>query len=482
MTRYKIRTLMRWLWIGAAGILPLLLPAQALSASASQLGLLPIFGPDSRDFIGLSLINTSTVKNEVVVTWTDPQGVTSRTASLTLAPGAQRVALLREILAIPEDPTLGWIRIDSSAPGLLSYMTSGRDDILDGTESASAVSTRITLSHVAVNTGFTELAFADTLVSLVNPGTGSVDAHVELIDLNGVAAGDLSVSITARACRTLRVSESFRDALPPNSMGGRTFAGYMKISSDPGLAAWLRVDTPLSRRLLRGRGEEETAPARLAIASHFAFGSSALYHSELSLINAGNSAVTLDLVAQDDRGGKLGSASRTLNPGQGFRENVLDLFAIATPAIYPPVMVTGYVRIRAANGGEFQAIGDVDIARDGNVAAMLTPIATSFSSDLTIPFAISGSNYFTGYAIANENEMLTVQTDVTIELFDPDGSVVGTPRKVSLSPSARFVGMVEDKIPAGYLRVRANGPVALLGSLGTSDVSILAPLPGVPSN
>ncbi len=478
MTIPKAGALVLWLFISMFGITPLRLSAPESAIAASQFSLIPVSETDS-EFIGLSLVNTSAVTNEVTVTWTNSDGIGARTANMSLAPGSQRVALIKEILGFREDPIQGWIRIESSEPGLLSYMTSGRDGMLDGTESAPLISTQIMLPHVAVNTGFMELEHTETLVILINPGTAAANAHAELIGLDGVAAGDIVVSIPARASHTLRVSESFSYVLPPNPVGGRTFRGYMKISSDVGLAGWLRIDTPLSRRLLRGRGVEEIIPAPLAMVSHFAFGSPALYLSELNFINTGDSAVILDMVTQVDRGGRFG-ARRTLSPGQGFREDVTSLFQIAVGAEFPPPMLNGYIRIRAADGGMFQGIGDIDITREGNAASMLYPVGTAFSSDSTMPFVINDSDYFTGYAIANPNELLPVQTQVTSELFDRDGRPVSSPRNLSLSPSTRFVSLIEERVRNGYLRIRANGPVALLGSMGTQNGSMLAPLPWLP--
>ncbi len=474
----RVGTLVFCICISLVGIPSLGLPALDPLIAASQFNLLPVFEPDGNGFSGLSLVNTSAVSNEVTVTWTASDGKDTRTARLSLARGAQRAALLSEIFGVPEDPAQGWLRIDSSQPGLLSYLTSGREGVLDGTESASVISTRITLPHVDVNTGFMELEYADTLVSLVNPGSAAANVRAELIGLDGVIAGEIPVSIAARASRTLRVSEAFRDVLPANGVGGRTFRGYMKISSDVGLAAWLRIDTPLSRSLLRGPGAEEILSARLAVASHFAFGSSALYHSELNFVNTGASTVTLDLAAQIDN--SRFSARRTLGPGQGLREDVISLFGVAVPAVFPPLMLTGYIRIQAADGGMFQGIGDVAIARGTHVASMLYPVEAGSPSRVTMPFAVNDSDYFTGYAIANPNDLLTVQTEVTIELFDTDGHSVGLPRTVSLSPSARFAGLVEEKVRSGYLQIRANGPIVVQGSIGTGNGSVLASLPALP--
>ncbi len=478
MTMPRVGTLVFCICISLFGILSPGSPAQSPLIAASQFSLLPVFEPESNAFSGLSLVNMSTVSNEVTVTWTDSEGNDTRTAKLTLAPRAQRVALLREILGVPDDPAQGWLRIDSSQPGLLSYLTSGRDGVLDGTESASVISTGITLPRVDVNTGFMELEHTDTMISLINPGSAAASVRAELFGLDGVAAGELPVSIPARANRTLRVSEAFRDLLPANGVGGRTFRGYMKVSSDVGLAGWLRIDTPLSRSLLRGRGAEEIVAARLVLASHFAFGGSTLYHSELNFVNAGAAAVTLDLMAQIDN--SRFSTRRTLGPGQVLREDVPSLFGIAVVAVFPPPMLTGYMRIQAADGGMFQGIGDVAITRGTHEACMLYPVQAGSSLRVTMPFAVNDSNYFTGYAIANPNDLLTVQTDVTIFLLDTDGHLVGFPRNVSLSPSARFAGLIEEKVRSGYLEIRANGPIAVQGSIGTADCSVLASLPALP--
>ncbi|MBZ5499727.1 MAG: hypothetical protein LAP85_25285 [Acidobacteriia bacterium] len=446
----------------------------------SQTSLFPVFGSDAGEFVGLSLINTSVARNDVAVTWTDSEGTVARTGSLSLPSGSQRVALVREILDLPAELTEGWIRIDSSEAGLLSYMTTGRDGIVDATAPVSRSSTAIILPHIAVATGFMELEHTDTLVSLVNPGSAAANGQIELIGLDGLTVGKLTVSIPAHGSHTLRVSEAFRDVLPPNPVGGRTFHGYMKAISDSGLAAWLQIETPLTRRLLYGCSMDEIVPERLVMVSHFASGSPALYRSELNLINAADAPVTLDMVAQDDRGTGIGQpARRALKPGQAFREDVLSLFGVVSVAVFPPPLLTGYIRIRASGGGTLQVIGDINITSGSDTAAMLYPIGAPSYFSATLPFVINDSAFYTGYAIANPNELLTVQTDITIELFDPEGHPVGPPRHVSLSPTARFVSLIEEKVRSGYLKINSNGPIAVLGSIGSWNSNVITPLPAL---
>ncbi len=455
------------------------LPSTGPRADAAQFQVFPVVAGKG-EFIGLSLINTAIATNDVTVTWTDADGNKAGTGSLSLAPGFQSAALVREILGIPEDPKDGWIRIDSSQPGLVSYMSSGGEGILDGTEPAAVASTRIIIPYVAVETGFMELAYTDTLASLVNPGDTPTNAHVELVGLDSLVLGELNLRIPARASRTLRLSDAFNDVLLPNQVGGLTFRGYLRVSSDGGLAGWSRIDTPLTRRLLRARGTEEIVAVHNLMASHFVSGSPFLYRSEINCVNAGNASATLEVTAQDNRGARIGQAvRRTLNPGQGFRQDLVDLLQVAVPAVFPPPMTEGYIRIRAADGGTFQTVCDISITGGNNTASMVYPMEDASSAETILPFVVNDSDYFTGYAISNPNELLTVQTDVTVTLLDRNGRLIGPPSLISLSPSSRFVSLVDDKVSYGYLRIRANGPFSVTGSIGTRDGATLVQLPAV---
>ncbi len=472
-----IGTFLVLLFNGLIAGVPAVSPAQPQAFGSSQFALFPIFDSDPGEFIGLALTNTSAALNSVGITWTNSDGTSTRTGQMTLAPGAQRVALVREFLGIPDDPTEGWFRIESSVLGLMSYMTTGRDELLDAAEPASMTSGTIFLPHIAVDTGFLELASTDTRISLVNPGSAAAQAQAELIGLDGSVAGNLVITLPPQATRTFRVSESFRDALPPNQAGGKTFRGYMKVSSGSGLAGWLQIETPLSRCLLRGSGIEELVHERQALASQFAFGSSALYRSELNLVNVGSTSVMLDILAEDDSGRNIGqTVRRTLGPGQAMREDVLSLFKVVIPMVYPPPPISGYIRIRSVDGTNVPVMGDIRITSGTETAAMLSPIGAPVSSTAILPYVISDSVYFTGYAIANPNELLTVQNDITVELFDREGNLVGTPARISLSPAARYAGLIKEKVPGGYLRIRANGPFAVLGSIGSWSSTVLTPI------
>jgi hypothetical protein len=441
---------------------------------------LPVFESQVNEFLGLSLVNRAMVDNDITVSWTRADGSDVREGRLSLAPGSQRIRLVREILDLPSDPTEGWLRVDAAQPGLFTYLTAGSDELLDGAGPANDIATSIILEHVEVNTGFVELRHTDTLVQIINPNAAVAGVRTELVNLDGVIVGNLTLSIAPRAARTMRISESFRNALPANNVGGHIFNGYLRLASDIAVSGWLRIDTPLSRRLVGGRASADISPSRLATVAYFASGGPAPYHSELNLINAGEAAITLELSARNSRGEIIGEAvRRTLGPGEGIREDVMGLFRVVTPAVFPPPTTTGYIRIQSADGAVFRVIGDISISSGDLAASMVYPITTEPLVDWILPFATAGPDYFTGYAIANPNELLAVQTDVTIELFDQDGRLAGPPRSISLSPLGQFVGLVEQPISAGYLRIRSNLPVVVLGSIGASNGSTLLPLPAM---
>jgi hypothetical protein len=450
-------------------------------AETSRVLLLPVPAPTVDGYSGLSLVNPAADANSVTVTWTSGDGRSSLLRRLTLAPGSQVVSLLHELLLTPEEPSDGWIRIDASEPGLVCYMTSGGALYLDGVEPVSSSAASLLLPHIDVNTGFVEIEHTETFVTLVNPGEDAANIQAELLCLDGREAGSVTIQVDPRGSRTLGISDVFRDALPENGAGGKIFTGYMKVAANAPIAAWLRIDTPLSRRMLSGRALEAIQPASLAIAPHFAYGSIVMYDSTLSLVNIGDAQSLLELRAQDERGTVLGSPVQLrLDPGQGIHEEILSFFKIATTASFPPGLVTGSIRITAVEGGAFRVAGDVDIHTRGPEAAMLSPIVTTLARDWVLPFVAARTGYFTGYAFANPNELLTMQTDVTVEVYDSQGRLAGLPTSVSLPPSARFAGLVREDLSAGYVRIRANGPIVPLGSIGTAGGGTLTAVPGYP--
>jgi hypothetical protein len=108
---------------------------------------------------------------------------------------------------------------------------------------------------------------------------------------------------------------------------------------------------------------------------------------------------------------------------------------------------------------------------------MLYSATDTSANSWILPFASSAGGYFTGYAIANPNEMLTVQTDVTVEFVSRSGAVIDR-TTISLSPANRHVAMIAEG-RSGYVRITSNFPIQVVGAIGTKDGTTLDQVPGM---
>jgi hypothetical protein len=126
-------------------------------------------------------------------------------------------------------------------------------------------------------------------------------------------------------------------------------------------------------------------------------------------------------------------------------------------------------------------VGNVEIFAvnsGGKQSSLVSPILSSPATDWTLPFGTTSGAYYTGYSIVNSNELLTVQTDVTVEVIGSDGVVVSrTP--TSLSPRHRITGIMPKGIQSGYLRIRSNLPVYVMGSIGTESERQMDQIPAL---
>jgi hypothetical protein len=445
--------------------------------------LLPIFDMGVGEYLGLSIVNPEAQPREYTITATPQTGANAQIGRVMLNPGAQQAFLLNEILGgVP--PSSGWIRIDSAAIGCMSYLASGNDEFLAGTDAAASSSTALVLPHISVNTGFVELDHTDTMISIVNAGIAPASVAAQLVGLDGVIIGTLSMTVPANGSRTGRMSELYRDVLPNNSLGGKKFDGYLRLSADVPISAWQRIDTPLSRSMLRGR----SLPSELsnAIIPHFVTGGENLYESIVNLVNPGPASSVFELRAIDDRGNSLGEVVQmTLRAGEAKRMSVGALFRIVTILTFPPPLMTGHISIRplpTVGPALQQLVGSVEIVggnQIGKAASLLYPVSPSNVSRWIIPFAVTSPPYFTGYAVANANELLTVQNDVQVEVLNSAGALISK-SDLSLSPGTRQVALIPPGLSSGYVRFTATMPIYVMGIIGTSNSRILDQIPAIP--
>ena len=426
---------------------------------------------------GMSLVNRDSQTQEYAITLTGSEGGDASTARVTLSAGAQRAFMLREIMPV-RPPASGWLRVDSAATGCFSALTVGNESALVATEAAGTTGTSLIASHVEVNTGFTELSYADTSISIVNPNSGQATVNVQIYDLSGALRGTVAVNVPAHGSRVFRVSEAFASMLPSNGLGGRTFQGYIRLESNAGIAAWLRLETPLARSVLRAKSMDDLRQTAEAVLPHFVFGGT--YESTLNIINPAALPIDMELEALDDSGRRLGEVIKiTLGPGEARRAPVGAFFRVPVIAIFPPPLISGYIRIHA--GRNFQIAGDIeidDLTQGVRQSSMLYPISDTPSTTWILPFAVSNAAYFTGFVVQNPNSLLTVQTDVTVEFVAPSGVVLDR-TNLQLSPEWRNARLASVPNQTGYLSFTSNFPVHIVGSIGSRDHQTLDQMPAV---
>jgi hypothetical protein len=458
--------------------------------------LFPIFDPDT-EFTGVSVVNPDTQSQTFSVSVSSSDGSHSFGTLVSLQPGAQRVGSLKEIVPIAPTSGAGYIRIGPSLNSNLnntctSYVTLVTNEALTGVEGAPApqplfpppptlpppVPTTLILPHISINTGFTELDYTDTRIALVNASFPPANITAQLFGTDGVLRGSVPLGFSFGS-RVIRVSEAFQSLLPNNGLGGKTFEGYVRLVSNTQIAAWQRIETPLSASVLRGKSLDEIPTTSMATFPQFAFGGG--YDSFINLLNPGSSPLRLELTAYNDQGNTLGDVLQiTLAAGEERRASVSQIFRIPVIASSPGAITAGTIRIREAQAQPFQIVGDIQIVYSNGASrsAMLSSITDAGATLWMMPFAISSGGYFTGYAVANPDELLAVQTDVQLEVVNANGTVKEQ-TTIHLSPLNRTATLVRPGLPGGYLRFRSNFPIHVMGAVGTEDLRQLDLVPAI---
>jgi len=445
--------------------------------------LFPLFETGLGEYVGVSIVNTETQAREYTVTATNPAGTGTQTGRVTLNAGAQRAFLLNEV--VTGAPASGWIRIDSAANRCTAYMATGDADSLAGTDSDSAGSTSLLLPHVRVNTGFVELAQADTQIAIVNAGTMAATVSLSLAQI--IPGGPLNppaqLVVPPNGSRTVRISELFAASLPNNNVAGKTYDGSVRLSSDVPVSAWQRIDMPLARNMLRA----VPVPSSLsrAVIPHFVLGGAMGYQSVVNLVNLASTENVVELQAISDQRAIIGAPARiTLRPGERRRSTVDELFSIVIPAIFPPPIISGYISIRQTTGNQtgppvFATVEIIVTNILGNSGSLLYPMSDANATNWILPFASSSSSYFSGYAIVNANELLNVQNDVVVEVVNSAGDVVSR-SAYSLSPATRQTALIPSGLASGYVRITSSMPIHVVGSIGTTNLNALDSITAIP--
>src|SRR5262249_44562443 len=104
---------------------------------------------------------------------------------------------------------------------------------------------------------------------------------------------------------------------------------------------------------------------------------------------------------------------------------------------------------------------------------MLSAISDAGATFWMMPFAVSSGGYFTGYAIANPNNLAA---EVQVEIVNTNG-MVREQTTIEVPALTRTANVVPSGLPRGYLRFRSNFLIHMMGAVGTEDLRQLDVVP-----
>ncbi len=204
--------------------------------------------------------------------------------------------------------------------------------------------------------------------------------------------------------------------------------------------------------------------------------------SLISVVNLSNSATYVQLSVHLPGDTPYSFTQSTVRvPGRGSLViSEADLFpeGVSSPT-------TGFVRVE--NPGAPLA-GTIQYrAKDGSFLSALPLVAQPAMpqppADLILPHLVSNGQYFTGIAIANaRNNQPSVSG--AIELYSSSGELIathdfelGSYERSSLLLTEYFPELVGQSIGSGYVRIRADRPIACVALYGAWDLSTFSVIP-----
>jgi WD40 repeat protein len=201
------------------------------------------------------------------------------------------------------------------------------------------------------------------------------------------------------------------------------------------------------------------------------------YKTYLTLINANpdqDASVTVTLHAADGR--VLGdSLFYTLPRNAKLRGDLNDLFA-RNPATRN---AQGWLEVSSSAD---RVVGTVSFNNSDDTFLTSYELSGTPLTYFVFPLTTEDEQYQTAIAILNAND---VSTTVTLELWNPDGSIDHT-AVLALQPHSRIAQYLSDLFPgmeprvAGNVRIRSDQPVHGLSLINDRELHFLAAVPAIP--
>ncbi len=379
--------------------------------------------------------------------------------SLPLAAGARLVQMDFEIFGdgVGIGGQSGWFRVDSTVSRTSGFflLFDGTLSLLDGAGAPSMGTRSFVLPDISGGDDFAEL-------HAVNAGSEPAEVKLDSIDATGAVQG---VTATRRIESGGALIEKLANLFP----GGLEDGNYLRVTAGREIVpALLWGGTGQYLKVLEG--QDAGLGAETLYAPQYAVGGT--WRSTLSVVNLDDQAGEVSFEFTD-RSGETFLRQRPIAARGKIFIGAQDFFVDPSAGLRD-----GHVRIKGAG---LNLAGNVvfgDSVRQDSATAL--PLVANLHYEMAFGQLVSDSNYYTGIALLNPNNMETI---ATLEIYDTRGTRLAA--EPILIAGNRSKALVLDAVPAldkidlssGYIRVKADQPIAGFALFATRTNSAIAAIP-----
>lgn len=394
---------------------------------------------------------------------------------IPLEPLHQEAKLVDELFTSPENMSVegGWIEVRSSRPDISGFFIQGYPTPTgmlgkaDGADMSFAPASRIVFPLVGSDSSHA------TEIYLANPGSTSVNAHINLVNPDGSPGQTIDATVAAHGTVFQVISRT---------------DGYVNVETDGGqLLGFERFGTSEALAVLNG--QDGAAASNRLLGPQFAsglLGGSLRVNTQVALVNpsATESRVLLRLL--DEQGREIAApVARMMAPKSQISSPGWELFGLGDPRTTSLLVIGTFVV--ESDQGVLGALSFGDPVAGTYMAAL--PLMSTSAAKREILFGhvavgIAGNvDYFTGLALVNPSATATAH--IELQLYTKDGNLVATTNDpYDLGPNGKAARLVQELIPdfkgsqfGGFIRLLSDVEVYAYMLFGDTAYNFICAVP-----
>lgn len=412
-------------------------------------------------FVGVAVANLSERPERLFVTGLDASGIMNASVQIPFSVAAQgQQALLTSDITAPNAISL---LVSNTQETLQGFFMVGDNTLkrLDGVGGELKEGTLLYFPFVRHQGGETTFLF------LYNPNeVDDPTVSLKLFDKTGMLIGTKTISLPSRGSLTGTIDRLFGENLNIPD-------GFIEVNGSlpvKGFEFYVRAE------YLAAVTAQAALATRRFLVPHF-FVSNDGGNTELRVINADTSSITVRIKGFDDKGAALGTGEFLLEPGKLLIGDVKQLLNLDTSKLKEFEALTGYLDLELfAAFGSLQktpsVLGTVSFVGVHGKSYSMLPLAAEGTLETVFPHVAQSSQLgvFTGVAILNA---ASTTARVRIQAFDENGIRTGE-KLLDLPAGRRIVGLLNESsfFGAAFNQVK--------GHLRVSSLPTAAGAPAVP--